>query len=48
MSDWLKVNEDNRGYTNIYECPFCHRWVNVEYTKVCNYDYCPYCQKRVN
>lgn len=45
---WIKHNSDVRGYTDIFECPHCHRWIYTHIPqKNLDYECCPYCGKHI-
>lgn len=41
---WIKIDEDCRGYSSIYDCSGCGGTTYLELpAKECDYDFCPGC-----
>ena len=45
---WIPHLQDARGYADEYECSACKRFVHFPYpTRICDYEYCPYCNAKM-
>ena len=43
-TSFLPIEPDCRGYTDLYECENCKRYIRIgEFARECDYEYCPYC-----
>ena len=41
---WIKIGEDCRGYSSIFDCSGCEQTTYLELpAKECDYDFCPNC-----